>query len=242
MNISITKTQATMLMALMSFINYVETAVQTQLKIHYGVGYRLQFRIASAFHDFEGKKMFEAHDATNVIAIYGYSFAYFFIFPILLFYVAISLSRRFTQEYQRFALALTIDYLISLVFYILCPVPERWAYPDSGAVLLSDQWSSRLIESFRPMSGLDNCFPSFHVSAVVICIVAAYIFRLRLRHTCIMLGLSVIFSTYVLGIHWLPDILSGVALGCISMAMARWIIASKPPSVWELGPDLWVRE
>jgi len=43
-------------------------------------------------------------------------------------------------------------------------VPERWAYPESHAVLLSDLWSTRLIETIRPISGLDNCFPSFHIS------------------------------------------------------------------------------
>jgi len=37
-------------------------------------------------------------------------------------------------------------------------VPERWAYPESHAVLLSDLWSTRLIETIRPISGLDNCF------------------------------------------------------------------------------------
>src|SRR5882762_2340843 len=101
------------------------------------------------------------------------------------------------------------------------PVPERWAYPDSGAMLLSDRWSSTLIELLRPISGLDNCFPSTHVSFTIVIVLVGYLSRVRLRHTTTALGATIVLSTFVLGIHWIPDIVAGVAVGALSVGLAR---------------------
>jgi hypothetical protein len=35
-----------------------------------------------------------------------------------------------------------------------------------------------LIEWFRPMSGLDNCFPSFHTSLTVVIVLTCHLYRL----------------------------------------------------------------
>ena len=97
---------------------------------------------------------------------------------------------------------------------------ERWTNADSGAMLLSDRWSSKLIEYVRPVSGLDNCFPSSHVSLTVIIILACYLFQVRFRTPILALGLTIILSTLVLGIHWLPDVIAGAAVGLLSVAVA----------------------
>jgi hypothetical protein len=165
---------------------------------------------------------FRNHDMTNPLAVYGYSAAYFILFPLLVLAVAVALARRAEREpYRVLALALTVDYLISLAFYLLFPVPERWAFPESGAMLLSDLWTSRLIEAFRPMSALDNCFPSFHVSMMMIAIITSYVYGVRLRNAVAALGGIVILSTFVLGIHWMPDIVAGSAVAVIAVAVAK---------------------
>ena len=117
-------------------------------------------------------------------------------------------------------LAVTADYVMSLPWFLLFPVPERWAYPDSSAILLSDQWSSTLINSIRPLSAINNSFPSTHVSLTVIVIFVCWLFHVRLRSTVTALGMTVIIATFVLGIHWLADIIAGVAVGTLSVAVA----------------------
>jgi membrane-associated phospholipid phosphatase len=90
-------------------------------------------------------------------------------------------------------------------------------------VLLSDLWSSRLIEAFRPISGLDNCFPSFHVALAVIVALTGFVQRVRLRFCLAACSSLVVLSTFVLGIHWLADIAAGVATGVLGVAIAlRW--------------------
>jgi membrane-associated phospholipid phosphatase len=133
-------------------------------------------------------------------------------------------------------LAVAIDYAVSLPWFLFFPVPERWAHPESSAVLLSDRWTSLLIESIRPLSGLNNSFPSTHTSLTVIMVLVAWLFDVRLRATVTALGALVIMATFVLGIHWVPDILAGVAAGALSVACAwRWTDTSERPQLEELS-------
>jgi membrane-associated phospholipid phosphatase len=198
---------------------------------------------AYAVQQFEPELInFEFHDKTARWAMYAYSFSYFVLFPVLGFSVMVALARR--EELGPFrvlCLAIAADYVMSLPFFLLFPVPERWAYPESHAILLSDQWSSALINSIRPMSALNNSFPSTHVSLTVIMMTACWLFGVRLRTTVTALGMTVILATFVLGIHWLADIIAGATVGLLSVAIAwRWTDLSERPLLG-LAPALAAR-
>jgi hypothetical protein len=134
-----------------------------------------------------------------------------------------------------FSFAVTFNYLAALPFFLFLPVPERWAYPAAKAPLMSDLLSTRLIEIVRPISGLDNCFPSMHVALSAQVIMLAYWSRSRWRHSVLCLGGTVILSTFYLGIHWVPDLVMGLATAGLSFALAvrlnrRWYQAARPPA------------
>src|SRR5204863_1066473 len=64
---------------------------------------------------------------------------------------------------------------------------------------------------------------STHVSLTVVVIATCWLFQVRLRNTVTALGTTVILATFVLGIHWLADIIAGIAVGLLSVAIAwRW--------------------
>jgi membrane-associated phospholipid phosphatase len=177
--------------------------------------------VAAGFHSLENEYTFENHDATNELAVKGYTIAYFFAWPLMLISVAICLlARKEMRPYRCLAIAGLIDYTISLLFYLTYPVPERWTVAESGAMLLSDLWSSSLIQWIRPMAGIDNSFPSFHVSSTVILILVCYQFKVRMRNTALWTGVAIILSTYVLGVHWLADIIGGLFTGILSFVFA----------------------
>jgi len=204
--------------------NLLETTVETAVKDRWGLGRELGYRLASAAHWFEGSITADAYETASPFVIYGYSIAYFFVLMTLVVATGWALARsRGRHPFRVFALTVTADYAISLPFFLFFPVPERWAYPESGAILLSDLWEPFLIEAFRPISGLDNCFPSFHVSLTVAMVGLCFFFRLRLRWSALWLGLLVIGSTSVLGIHWVTDIGAGVATGILAVATALLI-------------------
>lgn len=209
------------LLALVFVANYVETAIETWLKEKYQLGARLAVGFTTAVQQFERNYSFEGHDLTNIVAVYGFSVAYYFIFPLMCLSVAWALAKRSDiKPFRVLTFAVVIDYLISLPFFLFFPVMERWTNAESGAMLLSDRWSSRLIEYVRPLSGLDNCFPSSHTSITVVVVLVCFLFQVRFRTPILALGIAVVISTFVLGIHWLPDVIAGVAVGGLSVALA----------------------
>ena len=216
--------QPTLLLAVVFLINYVQTSVDAALTPG-RLGPEAGYPIADAFRWFERYLSFELHDTTGPIAVYGYSASYFVIFPVLCLYVAWALARhRDPGAYQAVSLAVAIDYAISLPFFLFFPVPERWSSPMTEAMLLSDKVSDKLIEYMRPLSGLDNCFPSFHVSLTVLVVGACFLFRVPLRMAALALGGTIVLSTFVLGVHWIPDMIAGFAVGIASLLLARRIV------------------
>jgi membrane-associated phospholipid phosphatase len=217
-----------LLLGVVFVTNLAETAFETHTVTSNGV------LVASAMQWVERGFQVDNPDVVNTFVVRGYSIAYFFVFPLMALAAAILLAVRRPRDFRRLAVALALDYAISLPFFLFFPVPERWAYPDSKAILLSDLWSSRLIEAFRPASALDNCFPSFHTSMTVVIVLCSYLAGVRFRRTMIPLGGMVIVSTLALGIHWLGDVLSGTAAGLISVVLAcQWfpLEAQEPGSV-----------
>lgn len=198
--------------------NYVETAIEDRL---------LPFQEESAqaaytLQAMEGSDFFANHELSSAVSVYGYSVAYFFLMVLLALGIVLGLIlREDGWEYRWLSLAIGIDYLISLPFFLFFPVPERWTHAETGAILLSDRWSSALIETLRPISGLDNCFPSTHTSFTVIIALIWYQANLPGKHLVLVFSAMIILSTFVLGIHWLPDIAAGLAVGVLSVQLAR---------------------
>jgi serine/threonine protein kinase/membrane-associated phospholipid phosphatase len=203
----------------LSVINWIQTTVEDAWSVRRGswIGYDF----AAAFNWFEGGLTFERHELAGPVVVYLGSIAYFFLPAALLAAtVAVLIPRRTMRAYRVFTFAILVCYAVSVPFYIFLPVPERWAYPESQAILLSDLWSTRLIELIRPISGLDNCFPSFHVSGTVALALVWYVFRVPFRHAVAWLAAAVVLSTLVLGIHWVADVIGGLALGVVSVWLA----------------------
>jgi serine/threonine protein kinase/membrane-associated phospholipid phosphatase len=201
-------------------LNFLETTIETVIRDRWGVGRELGFHLARAAHWFEGATTIAAYDTASPIVVYGYSTAYFFAILALVVTTGWALARAGREPFRVFGFAIVADYAISLPFFLFFPVPERWAWPESGAILLSDLWAPELIEIFRPISGLDNCFPSFHVSLTVVAVTLCFHYRLRFRWSALWVGFLVILSTSVVGIHWLTDIVAGFATGVLAVAIA----------------------
>lgn len=229
--------EPTMLLAAVFLVNYIQTSVDAAVTPR-RLGVEAGYPIADAFRWFERYLSFELHDTTSAIAYYGYSASYFFVFPVLCLGVVWALARRRDpRPYQAVSLAVAINYLVSLPFFIFFPVPERWSSPVTEAMLLSDRVSDKLIEFFRPMSGLDNCFPSFHVSLTVLFVGACFMFRVPLRISALVFGTTIVLSTFALGVHWIPDMIAGFALGIASLLLA-WRIVRRGRSPFPAGGRL----
>lgn len=237
----ITRSQLLILLAAVFAANFLETQLEELLKTP--ASYALGYRINQAFLEMEGGFEFGPADRVRLWVAGGYSFSYFFLFPLLLLgTVAVFWRAERIQPLRVFSFSVALNYLLALPFFVFVPVPERWAFPGAKATLLSDLLSTRLIEGIRPISGLDNCFPSMHVALTALVIVLAYWCRVRWRHTLLCLGGTIILSTFFLGIHWVADIVVGATSAMVSFAFAvalnRRLFPEEPmrPSVFSESP------
>jgi hypothetical protein len=212
--------------------NYVETQLEEWFKGP--ATYALGYRVAQAFHEIEGGISFAGAERVSRLAVGGFALAYFAVLPLLLAGAVVASWRRpDARELRVFSFAVAGNYLLALPFFLFLPVPERWAFPGAKAALLSDLLSTRLIELVRPISGLDNCFPSMHVALAAQVVLLAYWSRSRWRHSVLCFAGTVMLSTFFLGIHWVPDIVVGLATAGLSFGLAvrlnrRWYGEARP--------------
>jgi membrane-associated phospholipid phosphatase len=113
-----------------------------------------------------------------------------------------------------------LNYVLVLPFYVFFPVRETNVYVHNGepfAPLALDDVTPAIMTALRPMSGVDNCFPSFHTSlAVTVALFAWRSGRKRLGGLMTFFAFCIMFATIYLGIHWLFDVGAGIILGLVA--------------------------
>lgn len=188
------------------------------------------------FHQIEGalpatiQSIFEFWPLTFIL-----SFAYLIVFPGLLFANAHAFDRLDDGYRVRLtAYVYLLNYLLCLPFYLFFPVHEPWEHGPAGVRPLMDHIHPWLIDIVRPMSGIDNCFPSYHVSLTVSLVLIARGSGLpRYARAATISGVFIIFSTVYLGFHWLTDLVGGLVAGTFVFWVSRPLAEFE---VWELLP------
>ncbi|WP_228744883.1 phosphatase PAP2 family protein [Paenibacillus sp. S150] len=114
-----------------------------------------------------------------------------------------------------------INYAIAIPFYLYFPVNEVWSYVPAGVRFTMLDVFPRFEQEYRPLSGLNNCFPSLHTAISVSTALLAY--RSGNRRWMAMTTVSaviIVFGIFYLGIHWLTDMVGGTLLAVLSTTAA----------------------
>jgi len=121
--------------------------------------------------------------------------------------------------YYALCIALVLNYLIAVPFFLFVPVDEAWHASPHIRFLMLDVFPGFESE-YRSLSGLNNCFPSLHTSlSVTMALLASRSGIRRWAVFCWIHAAVIIFSIFYLGIHWLSDMSAGLALACVSVAI-----------------------
>lgn len=157
---------------------------------------------------------------------YALSVVYLYVFPVIGAVAILATYHGGENELGRKIFWASIfNYILILPFYILVPVSERWTAGTGDVTLLMNQVSPLLIEGLRPMSGLNNCFPSFHTSLVLsFAMIVSKSANKRLRRTLYAVAALTIYSTLYLGFHWVLDVLAGVLFASACSLLAAWAV------------------
>jgi membrane-associated phospholipid phosphatase len=169
-----------------------------------------------------------------------FAWVYVLVFPCLSFVAVVVFDHlRNRRVLVLILLAYLFNYLIVLPFYIAFPVYEcHDFYARNPALapafrLLLDDISPAIMQGYRSMSGIDNCFPSFHTSLAVTLALIAWHDGRRSGALFTFLAAAVAVSTLYLGIHWITDAVGGIATAVVAYALA--LRASRR---WAVGEDV----
>lgn len=166
--------------------------------------------------------------------VYVYGYVYLLVFP-LVAYLALENPRPIRET----ALAYTFNYGIGLVCYVLfVAYGPRNMMPDLVDSLLISSWPQAAL-LITEINVNTNVFPSLHTSLSVTVALLAY--RTRQIYPlwtviAIPLAASIVGATMYIGSHWAIDVIAGIGLAVISVALAKRV--EIPGSYGELRAQL----
>ncbi|GAB7009905.1 phosphatase PAP2 family protein [Halorubrum trueperi] len=154
--------------------------------------------------------------------IYVYGYVFLLAFPFLAY---LALPR--TTTVRRLLVAYAFNYAIGLVIYtIVFAHGPRNVMPDTVTSLLFTH-NPNIMALTGEVNEPANVFPSLHTSLSVT--VGAFAVLTRREYPvwtpiALWLSTSVVIATMYLGIHWLTDIVGGIALALGSVYLAYRIV------------------
>jgi hypothetical protein len=128
---------------------------------------------------------------------------------------------------REFLLANLLAFAIGVPAFGLLPAIGPWYYyhlsPNSAQAYCWTQLQLLRLPGdfvFRSQAVGVVCFPSFHVIWAILCAAALWGFR-PIRIPIALLSMMIVASTLTTGWHYFSDVLGGIVVAAISMAIAR---------------------
>jgi hypothetical protein len=128
---------------------------------------------------------------------------------------------------REFLLGNLVAFGIGVPLFALLPAVGPWYYyhlpPNPAQAACWVQLLSLRLPSpylFQEQAAGVVCFPSFHVVWAILCAAALWGFR-PIRIPVALLSTMIIASTLTTGWHYFSDVLGGIAVAAVSMAIAR---------------------
>lgn len=164
----------------------------------------------------------------SMVYIYGYVFL--MVFPFFAY-----LAKDEMDSFKHLMLAYSFNYTIGVLCYVLFIAygPRNLLYPEVQSLLY--QWWPRSQILTGEINTNTNVFPSLHTSISM----TVVLFARRTRdiypswlYVSTPLALGVIVSTMFLGIHWGVDVVAGIGLAVLSVALADRITDEDGSNAW----------
>jgi len=180
--------------------------------IHYHANF------TSTIYSLEGNltAKFQSFFLNHTLTVFS-SFFYIAIFPSLMITsILIYTYQRNLQLFYAVCYAIMFNYFIAIPFYLFFPVNEVWSF-NPHIHFLVVQVLPTFETVYRPLSALQNCFPSLHTSISVSMAAIALSTKNKLwKYFSTAAAAFIMFSVLYLGVHWLSDVTAGLLLGIAS--------------------------
>jgi hypothetical protein len=150
---------------------------------------------------------------------------YTLLSPLLMISIFLPAFTGKVKNAQQFVLANLIAFAIGLPLFALLPAIGPW-YEYHGAATPHQIDCQSAILLFRSpehrVTHMDAiiCFPSFHAIWAIFCAAALWGYRF-LRIPVALLSGMIVVSTVTTGWHYVIDVAAGIAVACLSLAIAN---------------------
>lgn len=185
--------------------------------------------LTETFYTVEGEfiLVFQAIESPAVTAyftaMYVYGYTFLLVFPVVAYF---ALSD--TRPFRRLLMAYALNYAIGLLLYILViAYGPRNLMPELFAETMLYGTNPEYQHLTREVNRNSNVFPSLHTS--ISATVAAFAYGTRSRYpywfpVAVVLAASIVVSTMYLGIHWAIDVVAGLVLAVLSVALSKRLV------------------
>lgn len=200
--------------ALLGVMILLETLLDPQLTRWLG------YDLTPIMRDFEGDLVARIQDATRsapldwtlaLIYSYGFAFLYGFLPGLLLLLRDGALARAVLR-------ALVLVWAVGLPAYLFLPVDEPWSAGVGVENVLHEVMPPSADQALVAAS-INNEFPSLHTAHSLAIGATLFGLRRRLFWWLSPAILGVPLATVYLGVHWVADLVSGIALGLGAAAL-----------------------
>ena len=158
-----------------------------------------------------------------IILLFGVDFKKAFILFVILMWTG-SITY-FFKDYFSLPRPFHVDNSLTMLDGDL-PDETSFSFHKRGAITFWSGLPTDVLEITRQAKDIEHGFPSGH-SSVAIALWGALIFLFRKRWisiVCLAVMILIPISRIYLGVHFLADVLSGIAVGAIVLAIFHWLI------------------
>ncbi|ADD06754.1 putative PAP2-type phosphatase [Natrialba magadii ATCC 43099] len=200
------------------------------------VSWMIHWNLTWPIYDVEGEfilwlQSFEAPAITAYFSfIYIYGYVFLLVFPVIAYF---ALSN--TRPLRELLTAYTLNYVLGLGIYVfIVAYGPRNMMPELVDALLYDTYP-QYQHLTRQVNRNTNVFPSLHTSLAATVTFLAFRTRAIYPKWFLLatgLGVSVAISTMYLGIHWVIDVVAGIVLAYICVALAGVLVGRWSLTDW----------
>lgn len=223
---------------LLHFVAMVTILMFNKLELWLEKGIKPPADFTPSVYSLEGNFVYYVqHLFKNDVLTWLTTYFYVVIFPALMIVsIGVYTYQKNFKLYYAICYAIMFNYLAAIPFYLFFPVYEVWSVHPQVEFLMSRVFPT-FETDYRPLSGLDNCFPSLHTAiSVSVAVIAIRSNNAFWRRFSIFSASFIIFSIFYLGVHWLSDACAGLVLGIASARLGLRLCEGRtaPQSVFRL--------
>lgn len=206
---------------------YLGIAWITTIGINQLTTYRIDRQFTRTIYELEGATVAVFQTVTTEQLTVLFAVVYLVGFPFIVLFTYFKLKATDPEQARRYAIGYVSLVLLSAPFFLLVPVRVTgYVLPEVEPLLYESH--AVIASGVTATDTLMKALPSLHTGLSVLAAIYAQKTDRRYGMTAGILAVTIVLSTFYLGIHWLTDAVLAVAL----VIVAYWLSQSVDRTTW----------